>query len=65
MIEGLLTLARSDRGLPSRVPVQLAEVASTVVRTLAPLAAEHQVEVSTDLAERTVAGDPVLLERLV
>ncbi|MBN6034869.1 cell wall metabolism sensor histidine kinase WalK [Amycolatopsis sp. 195334CR] len=64
MIEGLLTLARSDRGLPSRVPVQLAEVASNVVRALAPLAAEHEVEVTTELAERTVAGDPVLLERL-
>ncbi|AXB45472.1 sensor histidine kinase [Amycolatopsis albispora] len=65
MIEGLLTLARSDRGLPSRVPVQLAEVAANVVRALGPLAAEHEVEVHADLAERTVAGDPVLLERLV
>ncbi|GAB2744890.1 sensor histidine kinase [Amycolatopsis magusensis] len=65
MIEGLLTLARSDRGLPSRVPVQLGEVAANVVRALGPLAEEHEVTVTIDTAERTVAGDPVLLERLV
>ncbi|UJW34871.1 ATP-binding protein [Saccharothrix sp. AJ9571] len=65
MIEGLLTLARSDRGLPSRVPVQLGEVAANVVRALGPQAGEHEVTVTIEDAERTVAGDPVLLERLV
>ncbi|RZQ61841.1 sensor histidine kinase [Amycolatopsis suaedae] len=65
MIEGLLVLARSDRGLVSRTPVRLDEIAATVVTAAVDLAAEHSVTVTTELSDRTVAGDPVLLERLV
>jgi signal transduction histidine kinase len=65
MIEGLLILARSDRGLHARAPVRLDEVAASVVRATAASAAEAGVTVETRLRPRTVAGDPVLLERLM
>ncbi|MBB4688023.1 sensor histidine kinase [Amycolatopsis jiangsuensis] len=65
MIEGLLVLARSDRGLASRSPVRLDQVVTSVVEATAGQAAEAGVTVETRLPARTVAGDPVLLERLV
>ncbi|GHF97464.1 MULTISPECIES: ATP-binding protein [Amycolatopsis] len=65
MIEGLLVLARSDRGLHARTPVRLDEVAAAVVRATAAQAEAAGVAVETRLRPRTVAGDPVLLERLV
>jgi signal transduction histidine kinase len=65
LIEGLLVLARSDRGLLGRIPVQLGDVTENVVASCADLASEHQVTVKTKITPRTVPGDPVLLERLV
>ncbi|MFC9254423.1 ATP-binding protein [Amycolatopsis thailandensis] len=65
MIEGLLVLARSDRGLAARGPVRLDEVAATVIRSAAAMAEEAGVTVESRLRPRTVSGDPVLLERLV
>ncbi|WP_410600207.1 ATP-binding protein [Amycolatopsis sp. lyj-90] len=65
MIEGLLVLARSDRGLASRGPVRLDEVTATVIRSAAAMAEEAGVTVESRLRPRTVSGDPVLLERLV
>jgi signal transduction histidine kinase len=64
MIEGLLVLARSDRGLTSRTPLRLDEVVGSVLRSSAELAAERNVTLESELLPRTVAGDPVLLERL-
>jgi signal transduction histidine kinase len=61
MIEGLLVLARSDRGLTSRTPLRLDEVVGSVLRSSAELAAEHKVSLESELLPRTVAGDPVLL----
>ncbi|MFL6127342.1 sensor histidine kinase [Actinophytocola sp.] len=65
LIEGLLLLARSDRGLDSREPVRLDLVAASVVDGARHLAGESGVRVTSELAPRTVPGDPVLLERLV
>ncbi|MCP2168888.1 sensor histidine kinase [Goodfellowiella coeruleoviolacea] len=65
LIEGLLVLAESDRGINGRVPVRLDEVADRVVADHAELAAAHQVTVTHEGVDRTVPGDPVLLERLV
>lgn len=65
LIEGLLVLARSDRGLLSRVPVRLDVITETVLRSSAGLATEQGVTVSSELAPRSVAGDPILLERLI
>jgi signal transduction histidine kinase len=65
LIEGLLVLAESDRGLPGRVPVRLDELVATVLDSHLEMAARHCVELRRELAERYVPGDPVLLERLV
>jgi signal transduction histidine kinase len=65
LIEGLLALAESDRGLVGKVPVRLDELAGTVLDAHQELAAEHGVTVRRKLADMVVAGDPVLLERLI
>jgi signal transduction histidine kinase len=61
LLEALLTLARNDRGLTVREPVDLATVAEDVLdgRNFADL------HVHASLASAQVTGDPVLLERLV
>jgi signal transduction histidine kinase len=65
LIEGLLVLAESDRGLPGTVPVRLDTLADTVLNSYAELAAEHSVTLHRGMVERTVQADPVLLERMV
>lgn len=65
LIEGLLVLAESDQGLASRTPQRLDLVAAAVVTAHADRARAAGVEITTDLAERTVPGERVLLERLV
>jgi signal transduction histidine kinase len=65
LIEGLLVLAESDRGLPGKIPVRLDELAGSVLDAHEQLAAKHEVTLHRKLSERTVAGDPVLLERLI
>ncbi|TMR18374.1 HAMP domain-containing histidine kinase [Nonomuraea turkmeniaca] len=65
LIEGLLLLARSERELAVRKPVDVREVAQTAVEQLAPFAEEHDVTVTTDLVSAPTIGDPVLLERSV
>ncbi|WP_051791076.1 ATP-binding protein [Amycolatopsis jejuensis] len=65
LIEGLLVLARSDRGLTARTPVRLDKVVRSVVKLTSAQAEEAAVTVETRLRARTVIGDAVLLERLV
>jgi signal transduction histidine kinase len=65
LIEGLLVLAESDRGLPGKIPVRLDELAESVLDAHEELAAKHGVTLHRKLSERTVPGDPVLLERLI
>jgi signal transduction histidine kinase len=65
LIEGLLVLAESDRGLPGTSPVRLDELVGEVLDRFAEQAEKHEVTIQRGLAERTVAGDVVLLERLV
>ncbi|MET9263564.1 ATP-binding protein [Amycolatopsis sp. NPDC004079] len=65
LIEGLLVLARTDRGLSARAPVRLDKVVRSVVKLTAAQAKEAGVTVETRLRARTVIGDAVLLERLV
>jgi signal transduction histidine kinase len=61
LLESLLVLATSERGLDHREDVDLAGVARTVLlATPAP-----DVTVVADVARAPVSGDPVLLERLV
>ncbi|HEY4022713.1 MAG TPA: HAMP domain-containing sensor histidine kinase [Pseudonocardiaceae bacterium] len=65
LIEGLLVLAESDRGLSGTVPVALHELADAVMDAYTDLAARYRVELRRSLRPRTVAGDPILLERLI
>jgi signal transduction histidine kinase len=65
LIEGLLVLAESDRGLPGVAPVRLDVLVGEVLDRFADQATEHGVTVRRDMTPRTVAGDRVLLERLV
>ncbi|WP_045743606.1 sensor histidine kinase [Actinoplanes rectilineatus] len=65
LVEGLLVLAESDRGLASRTPQRLDRIAEAVVGAHHKRAAEAGVTVTTDLRPRIVPGEQVLLERLV
>jgi signal transduction histidine kinase len=65
LIEGMLTLAESDRGLQGKVPFRLDELAGRVIDQHEEQAARHQLTLRRALAAATVAGDPVLLERLI
>ncbi|MEV4094807.1 HAMP domain-containing sensor histidine kinase [Streptosporangium saharense] len=65
LIEGLLLLARSERELSVRKPVDVKDVAETAVEQLLPRAKEAGVVVTTELRGAETVGDPVLLERCV
>ncbi|HVQ96490.1 MAG TPA: ATP-binding protein [Mycobacteriales bacterium] len=65
LIDGLLLLARSDREITDREPVDLAELAAHVVEQVRGTAARTGVAVTTSLRPAPTAGDPLLLERLV
>jgi len=65
LIEGLLVLAESDRGLPGKIPVRLDELTDSVLDSYQKVAGEKEVCLHRSLAERLVPGDPVLLERLI
>jgi signal transduction histidine kinase len=61
LIEALLTLARSQRGLESRGPVDLREVTSEVVRAVPT----NELRVDADLGDACATGDAAMVERLV
>ncbi|QXJ21451.1 HAMP domain-containing histidine kinase [Actinomadura graeca] len=65
LIEGLLVLAQGERGLDARAPVDLAVVVDQVVGEHMPLAEPREVDVAVAAHPVTVAGDEVLLTRLV
>ncbi|MCG8914308.1 HAMP domain-containing histidine kinase [Actinokineospora sp. PR83] len=65
MIEGLLTLASSDRGLSTKQDVPLDRITEQVLTHHRQAAREARVTLVADITPRTVRGDPVLLERLV
>ena len=61
LIEALLTLARSQRGLESRAPVDLREVTAEAVRAVP----SNGIKVETELGDASTMGDPAMVERLV
>jgi signal transduction histidine kinase len=65
LIEGLLALAESDRGVQGKIPVRLDEVARGVLETHRELAETGQVSIRPKLDEITVPCDLVLIERLI
>jgi signal transduction histidine kinase len=65
LIEALLTLARSQRGLDRRDPLDLAALTTSALQALQPAAAERGLAVSTSISAAPVPGDQRLLQRLV
>jgi signal transduction histidine kinase len=65
LIEGLLVLAETDRGLMSRTPHSLDDLAGQVSRSFASTAADAGVTLEQHLAPVTVHGEQALLERLI
>jgi signal transduction histidine kinase len=65
LIEALLTLARSQRGLDRVEPVDLAAVTDAVITSRRAEAERRDLVISADLGPATVAGDDRLAERLV
>ena len=61
LIEALLTLARSQRGVESSAPVDLREVTEEVVRSVL----SNGLTVKTELGAASTTGDQAMLERLV
>jgi signal transduction histidine kinase len=65
LIEALLTLARSERGLERREPVDLAVVTDEVLLTRRPEVQRRGLHVDAALSRAPTMGDPHLVERLV
>ncbi|WP_323746957.1 sensor histidine kinase [Catenulispora pinisilvae] len=67
LINALLLLARSDRGVEATEPVELGGVARLAAADLAPLAATNEVgvEVFKAAGPMVVHGDPILLRHLL
>ena len=65
LIEGLLVLSESDRGLASRTPLRLDLITGTVLDAHRALAADSGITITSRLLPRVVLGEQVLLERLV
>lgn len=65
LIEGLLVLSESERGLVGTAPQRLDQITQTVVDRHRDLAEQSSVRMQLELAPRTVMGEAVLLERLV
>ncbi len=65
LIDALLTLASSERGLERREPADLGGIAAAVVRDRAETAGHHQVRLDARLETAPVTGDPALAESLI
>jgi signal transduction histidine kinase len=65
LIESLLTLARSQRGLDHHEPVDLGAVAADVAEDLQPAAAARNVFLDLSAQSAPILGEPHLVERLV
>ncbi len=65
LIEALLTLARSQRGLDRREPVDLAAIADGVLRARWPEVAARGLTVTASFQPAFALGDAPLAERLV
>jgi signal transduction histidine kinase len=64
LIEALLTLARSQRGLDHREPADLAAITRDVLTAREPDAAARGLAIDASLAPAPVLGDTRLLQRL-
>lgn len=64
IINGLLTLARSDRGLSAREPVDLEAAAQDAIDQAGASARASDIEIDADLSAAPALGDRALVERL-
>jgi signal transduction histidine kinase len=64
LIEGLLTLARSDRGLSSYEPADLEAAAQDAIDQVSATARDSNIVIDADLSPSPALGDRILLERL-
>lgn len=65
-LDGLLSLARSQTGLGTRHPVDLADVTAEILGSVSGcLAADQDIALRTDLRPAPIIGEPILLERMV
>jgi signal transduction histidine kinase len=65
MLEALLTLASSERGLEHREPVDLVATVERVVLSFRPDIDRLGLELTSTLQPASTTGDPALVERLV
>jgi signal transduction histidine kinase len=65
LVEALLTLARSDRGVGAWSALDLAVLAEDALDAVAPEIRAGTIRVTAELEPGLAAGDPVLVERLV
>ncbi|MGW1610463.1 sensor histidine kinase [Streptomyces sp. NPDC002285] len=65
LLESLLTLAVSERGMDRTEPVDLSEVVESVLLTQVPQTQRYGVRIVDSTEPAPVAGDTALLERLV
>jgi signal transduction histidine kinase len=64
LIEALLTLARSQRGLAHKEPLDLADIATDTVLAHEPAAAARGIRLDADIAPAPLMGDIRLFQRL-
>lgn len=64
LLDSLLTLATSERGLAIHEPIDLSQTVAHVADGAAASAAKQQVELRTSLGRATINGDSALIERL-
>jgi signal transduction histidine kinase len=64
LVDGLLTLAETERGLLANAPLRLDRIVGETVETLRPAAKELELDISASLEPVTVVGEQPLLERL-
>jgi signal transduction histidine kinase len=65
LLEALLTLTSSERGLDRREPVDLAAQAQAAIRQVDARAERHELALEATLAPATTAGDAALIRRLI
>ncbi|MDT4915139.1 MAG: hypothetical protein QOC66_4267 [Pseudonocardiales bacterium] len=64
LVDGLLTLAETERGLVTSTPQRLDVIVGEVVEMLRSAAKEREVELTASLAPVSVIGEQPLLDRL-
>jgi signal transduction histidine kinase len=64
LVDGLLTLAETERGLMTSTPLRLDRIVGDTIELLRPAAKERELRISANLEPATVTGEQPLLERL-